>query len=146
MYGSNAMTRSVSGPFRRAVDLLAASFGLLALLAQAIAPVCLTGGFASQASSGNSIIICTVHGYRTVALDASGQPTPPKPDNGGDMQCPMCAAAHITPVLIALAALLVILIFWDRADTFSAMSRPAWRRVYSPYTTRAPPAAVAAIQ
>lgn len=142
------MTRNYFRPFRRAVDLLAASFGLLALLAQAIAPVCLTGGFASpHAGSGNSIIICTVHGYRTVALDSDGQPTPPKPDNGGDAQCPMCAAAHLTPLLAPLAALLLaILIFWDKADTFSVISRPIWRRVYAPFITRGPPAAAAAFQ
>lgn len=141
------MTRSLSSPFRRAVDLIAASFGLLALLAQAIAPVCLTGGFAlPHANSGNSIIICTVHGYRTVALDSNGQPTAPKPDNGNDTQCPMCAAAHITPVLVSLAALLVILIFWDRADTFSVIARPALRRAYSSFVTRGPPAARAAFQ
>lgn len=118
------MTRGYSLRFRQAVDLVAACFGLLALLAQAIAPVCLTGGFASpHASSGNSIIICTVHGYRTVALDADGKPTLPKPDNGGDAQCPMCAAAHITPVLVPLAALLLLtLIISGKADRFSVVS------------------------
>jgi hypothetical protein len=88
-----------------------------------------------------------VHGYRAVPVDGNGQPTAPKPDNGGDTQCPMCAAAHITPVLVPLAALLLaILIFWDRADTFSVITRPALRRAYSPFITRGPPAAVAAFQ
>ncbi len=141
------MTRSYSGPFKRTIDLLAVSLGLLGLLAQAIAPVCLTGGFASpHASSGSSIIICTVHGSRTVALDSNGQPSAPKPDDGSDTRCPMCAAAHITPVLVPLAALLLILIFCDRTGTFSVISRPVRRRAFSPFITRGPPAARAAFQ
>lgn len=142
---AQSMTRSASGPFRRAIDLLAVSFGLLALLAQAIAPVCLTGSFAlAHASGGNSIIICTVHGYRTVALDGNGQPTAPKPDNGGDTQCPMCAAAHITPVLVPLATLLLVILILDRAETFSVVTPPTRRRAYSIFISRGPPAARAA--
>lgn len=141
------MTRSFFGPFRRAIDLLAVSFGLLALIAQAIAPICLTSSFAlSHASGGNSIIICTVHGYRTVTLDSDGQPTAPKPDNGSDTQCPMCAAAHITPVLAPLAALLLVILILDRAETFSFVTPPMRRRAYSTFISRGPPAARAAFQ
>ena len=133
--------------FRQAIDLVAACLGLLGLLAQAVAPICLTGGFApSPANGGNSIIICTAHGYRTVALDTSGHPAPVKPDNGGDTQCPMCAAAHLTPVLVGVAALLLILLVVSRADRFAIASPAILRRVYSPFITRAPPAAVAAFQ
>ena len=147
MGGPIAMTRGYSRRFRQIVDLVAAFFGLLALLAQAIAPVCMIGGFAPPpANGGIPVIICTLHGSRTVSLDADGHPIAPKPDNGGDTQCPMCAAAHITPVLVPLAALLLILIFRDRADTFSVTSPRMWRRAYSPFITRAPPAAAEALQ
>lgn len=142
--GTRTMMHCYSRRFRQAVDLAAVCLGLLGLIAQAIAPVCLTGGFAP--SSGNSVIICTAHGYRTVALDTSGHPAPAKPDHGGDTQCPMCAAAHITPVLVPLAALLLVILIFSRADRFSVALPAIRRRAYSHFITRGPPAAVAAFQ
>src|SRR5438105_159459 len=125
---------------------MAAAFGLLAMVVQAIVPLCLTGFPPSKTGGGISIVICTVHGSQTLTLDADGNPTPVSPGkNAPDTQCLMCAAFHAAPLLAPFAALLLaVLFFWRCADTFAIVTARAPRRAYTSFTTRGPPAALAA--
>ena len=124
--------------------MLALFLGFAALVAQAIAPICLSGFPSSRSADGYSIVLCTAHGFQTVALDAYGKPLPPTPDkNAPDGQCPMCVAFHSAPLLGATAALIIaIAIFWYRADASAEPIVPLGRRAYASFLTRAPPVVV----
>jgi hypothetical protein len=72
---------------------------------QAVAPLCLSG---QTSASGNSIIICTAHGFETVTLDADGKPTKNAPDSTHhNSDCALCGTCHIgggftAPAVLAL--------------------------------------------
>jgi Protein of unknown function (DUF2946) len=128
------------------IDLIAVAFGLVAMAAQAIAPVCFIGFPPAHASGGFSVVICSVHGSQTVTLDANGNPIPVAPDKGGtDTQCPMCGAFHAPPLLAPFAGLLVaVLFFWRSAAEFAIVTGRAPRCAFMFFITRGPPAAFAA--
>lgn len=140
------MTQHRTSQCGRGIDLIAVVFGLLAMAAQAVAPVCFIGFAPAHASGGFSLVICSVHGSQTVTLDANGNPVPASPDKGGsDTQCPMCGAFHAPPLLTPFAGLLVaVLFFWRSATKFAIVTARAPRRAYTFFVTRGPPAAFAA--
>src|SRR5258708_22158231 len=64
----------VSPYIGRVLRTFALTLGLAALMLQALAPLCLAG--TASAGSGQSIVICTVHGMQTIQLDADGNAVP----------------------------------------------------------------------
>src|SRR5258706_4306759 len=75
-----AMMTSASFAYAKALRTLALLLGLVALTAQGLAPLCLGAamGAPSSQSSISSIVICTIHGIRTIQIGAHGKPVPDK--------------------------------------------------------------------
>jgi hypothetical protein len=126
--------RERTGAFRA----LALWLGLFALMIQAMAPLCLSG---QTSASGNSIIICTAHGFETVTLDADGKPTKNAPDSAHhNSDCALCGACHIgggftTPPAVALFAPSVFGIATQTVAYAPALTQ----RSHVFYVGRAPP-------
>jgi hypothetical protein len=127
--------------FRRRFDFVALLFGLAALTVQAIAPICLSGFPPGRSADGFSIVLCTVHGFQTVTLDANGKPLPATPDKSNpDGLCPICTAFHAAPLLgVAAAFLLAVLLSWRSVDPVAHFAPPLLRRAYTSFVTRGPP-------
>ena len=64
-----------SGAWRR-FKALALWLGLSALMVHGLAPYCLAGALVS--TSGDTIVICTVHGQKTIRIGADGAELPEK--------------------------------------------------------------------
>jgi hypothetical protein len=130
-----------ANPFQCIIVRVALALGLIAVAAQAIAPICLSGFVGSRATGGISIVLCSAHGLQTINLDANGNPVNGAPDNGNpDSQCPMCVACHAASLLVPLAVTLIAVLFlWSHEDRFSIVALRIQRRVYAPYLTRGPP-------
>jgi hypothetical protein len=140
------MKLSRTAPRPSAAQFVALIFGFVAMMVQAIAPICLSGFSAQQGSAGFSIVLCTAHGFQSVTLDENGKPVQaPAKDDSGSL-CPMCSAFHSAPVIVAAAALLLVfLLFWQSADRFIVRNAPVPRRAYTSFSTRGPPGVRAAL-
>ena len=130
----------VSPYIGRVLRTFALTLGLAALMLQALAPLCLAG--TASASSGQSIVICTLHGTQTIQLDADGNVIPNVPSH--DQQnstCSMCLGAQTARAFTAPAPASV------PAPTISARVERSVAASITPslpphfsYVTRAPPA------
>ena len=122
---------------------LALWLGIVALTVQGFMPLCIAGAVAaSAASGGQSIVICTAHGFQTIQLDADGNPLPgsPAPDHSSS-DCPLCIGCHlggglIAPALAAFERQSVS--HYERAE-FTQTPAPS-RPPHLSYVSRAPPA------
>jgi DUF2946 family protein len=132
---------SFSWNFRSAFRALALSLGFAALMVQAIAPLCLGGLIGSGSPGASSIVLCTAHGFQTVALDSDGNPLPPAPAKSApDSLCPMCVAFHSGAAFIAPALIFAVLaLIFSRERPFIALARLGTSHSYRSYSTRAPP-------
>ncbi len=129
----------VNGAFRT----LALWLGLIALTVQGLAPLCFTG--AANAAGVQSLVICTVHGFQTIHVDANGNPVPDAPGSGQDnSNC--CTGCHLNtgmtvPVVASVAAPSV-----KPADKIVyAYADPEFLRFPFSYSSRAPPGAMESI-
>ena len=77
---------------KRAFQTLALWFGIVALTIQGLVPLCVASPAA--AAGGSSIVICTVHGYETIQLDANGNPTGVPASNHG-ATCFLCLGCQV---------------------------------------------------
>ena len=128
-----AATR-VNGAFRT----LALWLGLIALTVQGLAPLCFTG--AANAAGVQSLVICTVHGFQTIHLDANGNPVPDAPGSGQDnSNC--CTGCHLNTGLAAVAVVaLTVLVARPAERIVFAAAAPVSPRLHISYASRAPPA------
>ncbi len=138
------MMTSASFAYAKALRTLALLLGLVALTAQGLAPLCLGAamGAPSSQSSISSIVICTIHGMRTIQIDADGKPVPnnPAPDQQNST-CPICtgfqtASAFGAPAPVQLVAPAT---FKRLPQIFVSAPAPS-QRSHVFYITRAPPA------
>ena len=134
------MTHSISQTGRRALKLLTLWLGLAALMVQGLAPLCASGAMAATGGNVASVVICTIHGFQTVQVDADGKPLPRQP---GASMSDCCSACH-APGGVTLASPIPV-----TAPTQIAYDAPhfapapvAAARFYSSYGTRGPPAAM----
>jgi len=132
---------SFSSSFRNAFRALALSLGFAALMVQAVAPLCLGGLISSGPAGASSIVLCTAHGFQTVALDAAGNPLPSAPAKSApDSLCPMCVAFHSGAAFIAPALIVAVLaLVFSRERPLLALARLGTSNSYRSYSTRAPP-------
>jgi hypothetical protein len=126
----------------RALRAFALFLGLLALTVQGLVPLCLTMADGAPASSAgvSSIILCTIHGFQTIRIDADGKPLPNAPAPQQNSTCPMCAGfqaakAFTAPVLVGL----VVPTNFTPAPLAIASSRAPSLRLHISYISRAPP-------
>lgn len=116
--------------------MIALWLGLAALMVQGLAPLCV-GGEAGGAVA--SVVICTAHGFQTVAVDADGKPLPQAP---GKSMSDCCSACHM-PGGFALGSPLALAAPSSVAYNGPHIARApvADTRFYASYVTRGPPAA-----
>jgi hypothetical protein len=124
---------------KRAFQALALWLGLVALTIQGLVPLCIATPAA--AAGGSSIVICTVHGYETVQLDANGNPTGgPVSDHGtGCFLCLGCQMGLGLPAP-ALAQFSVPSEAQREPMQFASALAPS-RPQHLFYVSRAPPTA-----
>ena len=129
---------------RRTFDTFALLLGLIALAVQAMAPICLSGLMNVRLAGGLPIILCTVHGFETVQVDANGNPLPSAPaKNGSDSVCPLCTGFQAASAFAAPAlAVLTLAFIFVRERTIPVRVPVPSGRPYLSYVTRGPPAAV----
>jgi len=111
--------------------------GLVALTIQGLVPLCAMGP--ASASGTNSIVICTSHGFETVALDADGNPIEGAP-HADHSSCFMCLGCQIgggfTAVMfVAFAAPANV----HRETPHIASAPMLARSAHLSYVSRAPP-------
>jgi hypothetical protein len=95
----------------------------------------------SSAAGMSSIVLCTIHGFQTIRIDANGKPIPysPAPDQQNS-SCPMCvgfqaAKAFTTPALVGLV---VSTDFMPAPLPITASKAPSLK-LHASYISRAPP-------
>jgi hypothetical protein len=128
---------------RRVLRTFALWLGLVALMVQALAPLCAAGlmGSTDRTDGVASIILCTAHGFETIRIGADGKPLPAAPaQDQQSSPCPLCAAMHamtaFVPPPIALA--LVPPSITAARMSFISAAVPS-RKFSSAYVTRGPP-------
>jgi len=128
----------VSPYIGRVLRTFALTLGLAALMLQALAPLCLAG--TASASSGQSIVICTLHGTQTIQLDADGKAVPPSHDSQSST-CSMCLGAQTARAFTVptLASVPVPTISAPVEPIVASSITPSFPPHFS-YVTRAPPA------
>ena len=129
------MLTAVSAGTYRAFRALALWLGLVALMAQSLAPA--YAGVVGAGKEGTSIVICTAHGFQTVQLDGDGNAVPGKSSANSQDCCTDCQAAggFIVPTPVRLPQPFQIV---SEAPHFTFVSAIA-PRFYSSYVTRGPP-------
>ena len=124
----------------RALRAVALWLGLAALTIQGLAPLCLSGMMAGAAGI-QSIVICTIHGYQTLQVQADGKPIPnaPAPDQQNST-CPICAGFHAAKAFTAPALVgLVVPTDFTPAPLAIASTPPPSLKSHVSYVSRAPP-------
>jgi hypothetical protein len=126
---------------RRAVQRLALWLGLVALTIQGLVPLCVASAAPSGAAGVSSIVICTVHGYETIQLDATGNPVPGAPSSDHGTTCFFCLGCHMGVGFVAptLAQFSLPAGFEREAPRLVSAITPS-RPLHLSYVTRAPPA------
>ena len=134
------MIAAISLPSRRVFKTLALWLGLAALMVQNLAPLCAAGLMGGPSDGVASVVICTVHGYETVAIDSNGKPLPSGPAKNASDCCTACAAPNgfTTPSPILVAVPVSVAFMGARVLPLPVIAP----RIYSSYITRAPPAAI----
>jgi hypothetical protein len=127
----------------RALRAFALTLGLVALTLQGLAPLCLNMmGGPSGSAGGYSIVLCTIHGYQTIQIDADGKPAPnaPVPDQQNST-CPICTGFHQANAFTAPALVLLVVPTDFRRAPPAIMSLPVRPlKSHFSYVSRAPPA------
>jgi hypothetical protein len=94
-----------------------ALLAMLALLVQALIPA---AAMAYEAGTGQSIVICTVDGARTVTVDGQ-QPTPRKGFAG--LPCAQCVAASLAVTDTPETPVSAPVLYAERVETAPPMAR-----------------------
>ena len=127
---------------KRMFQTLALWLGLVALTIQGLAPLCIAGAAGTAGAAGvNSIVICTVRGYKTVQLDADGNPLPDAPaSDHGNSTCFLGLGCHMGLGFAApVVAQVVVPAGLEREPLRLASAVAPYRPAHSSYVTRAPP-------
>ena len=129
----------MNGAFRT----LALWLGLIALTVQGLAPLCFAG--AANAAGLQSLVICTVHGFQTIQLDANGNLVPDAPGSGQDnLNC--CTGCHLnTGMTVPRVASVAAPSVKPAAKIVFAFADPISLRFQLSYSSRAPPSAMETI-
>ena len=94
-----------------------ALLAMLALFVQALIPA---AAMAHEAGTGQSIVICTIEGARTVSLDDQQQP---KPKGFAGLPCYQCVAASLATTDTQGALLSQPVLYVARVETAPPMAR-----------------------
>ena len=125
-----------SGAWRR-FKALALWLGLSALMVHGLAPYCLAGALVS--ASGDTIVICTVHGQKTIRIGADGAALPDAPpSNDSGSACLACVMCSDGPALKVSALVAAPRPPAQAKSDVATKFLPSARGQFS-YSTRAPP-------
>ena len=126
---------AISAKNRNAARAIALWLGLFALMVQSLAPA--YAAVAGPARGGESVVICTAHGFQTVRVDAEGNAVTGKASANIQDCCSDCQVAGgfllPTPISVSEPFRLV------SAATILLPAQHVPPRFFSPYITRGPP-------
>jgi Protein of unknown function (DUF2946) len=139
---AHKVRQALSSEVRQALRTLALWLGVLALTLQGFTPLCLAATSKGASASGNSIIICTAHGFEHLTIDADGKPVPGGPQSGDSSStCSLCAGFHLAGGFVPPLLIFTVIARASEVVPLTIASVPVPpRRFQISYITRAPPA------